>query len=150
MAEPGDAILVSVPSHPRFLGPLRELVLWSAKQEGFHRELAEEVTLAVTEGFSNVIRHCYGDRHDRRIDVELAFLDGGIQIRIDDYGEFVDPDRIRSRELREVRPGGLGVYFMRQVMDEVSYERNSWGGTRLTLVKQLKGARRAEKADREG
>ena len=36
-----------------------------------------------------------------------------------------------------MKPGGLGVHFMKKVMDEVKYEKNEWGGTSLTMVKRL-------------
>jgi anti-sigma regulatory factor (Ser/Thr protein kinase) len=58
-------------------------------------------------------------------------------VRIDDYGQFVDPAQIKSRPLDDVRPGGLGVHLMQKVMDEVTYAKNRWGGTSLTLRKRL-------------
>ena len=118
---------------------MRDLAAWSAEQAGFGREDAEAITLAVTEGCANVIRHCYGGKHNERIDVDVSFSTSALTIRIDDYGTFVDPASIRSRDLDEVRPGGLGVHLMQQVMDQVRYERNAWGGTSLTLSKGIRG-----------
>jgi anti-sigma regulatory factor (Ser/Thr protein kinase) len=56
---------------------------------------------------------------------------------IEDEAEQVDPCTIKSRCLDEVRPGGLGVHIIREVMDEVAYECRSGGvGMRLTMVKK--------------
>ena len=44
---------------------------------------------------------------------------------------------IKSRDLDDIRPGGLGVNIIRQVMDEVSYERRERIGMRLTLIKRI-------------
>lgn len=139
MADEVRGIRVSIPSHPRFLAPVRDLAAWSAEQAGFGCEDTEAITLAVTEGCTNVIRHCYGGKHNERIDVDISFSTRALTIRIDDYGTFVDPASIHSRDLDEVRPGGLGVHLMQQVMDQVRYERNAWGGTSLTLMKHIQG-----------
>ena len=58
-------------------------------------------------------------------------------IRIDDRGKQTEPERIRSRELSEIRPGGLGVHIIKEVMDSVRYEKRSGGGMRLTMVKSV-------------
>ena len=49
----------------------------------------------------------------------------------------VDPSTIRSQNLDDIRPGGLGVYIIREIMDEVRYEQRDGGGMRLSMVKQL-------------
>ena len=44
---------------------------------------------------------------------------------------------IRSRDLDDIRPGGLGVFIIHEVMDDVNYENRDDGGMRLTMVKQV-------------
>jgi len=104
---------------------------------GFSETETADVQIAVQEGCSNVIRHCYGNCADKRLDVAVVFAVDALEIRVDDYGTFVDPARMKGRDLDDVRPGGLGVHLMRKAMDEVRYERNAWGGTTLTLRKRL-------------
>jgi anti-sigma regulatory factor (Ser/Thr protein kinase) len=79
----------------------------------------------------------------------LTFTEDTLEIRIDDYGEFVDPTEIQSRQLDDVRPGGLGVHLMKKVMDSVEYAANAWGGTSLTLVKRLRCGQREADEDSE-
>jgi anti-sigma regulatory factor (Ser/Thr protein kinase) len=98
-----------------------------------------------------VIRHCYCNSDRERIDLAFTFGKDHFEVRIDDYGKFVDPSQIKSRPLDEVRPGGLGVHLMQKVMDEVTYTKNPWGGTSLTMRKRLVRPTRGEpKKDRRG
>lgn len=69
-------------------------------------------------------------------DVHVA----GLRIVIDDEAKQVDPSVIKSRDLDEVRPGGLGVHIIKAVMDEVKYERRSPIGMRLSMVKKRVGS----------
>jgi anti-sigma regulatory factor (Ser/Thr protein kinase) len=121
----------------------------TAALAGLARDAAAEVELAVTEGCANVIRHCYCNSDRERIDLVFTFASDAYEVRIDDYGTFVDPSRIRSRPLDDVRPGGLGVHLMQKAMDEVTYTKNRWGGTSLTMRKRLaRPAREGPRKDR--
>jgi anti-sigma regulatory factor (Ser/Thr protein kinase) len=144
-----QGIRLSFQSHTRFLAPVRTVVQEATALVGLSEEEAAEVVLAVQEGCTNVIRHCYKDCPDERIDMVLTFTEDTLEIRIDDYGEFVDPTEIQSRQLDDVRPGGLGVHLMKKVMDSVEYAANAWGGTSLTLVKRLRCGQREADEDSE-
>ena len=96
------------------------------------------------EALCNVIRHGYERRRDGPIWLSVWPLPGGggnghaggIRIVVEDEARQVDPSQIKSRDLDEIRPGGLGVHIIRQVMDEVSFEKRDTIGMRLTLVKR--------------
>lgn len=132
---------VEMLSQPRYLSGARELVSAVAKRFGFDDHACGQIALAVDEALCNVIRHGYGRRPDGKIWVSLwpAFEQGGepggIKIVIDDMAPQVDPEKIRGRELEDIKPGGLGVYIIRQVMDSVRYSKRPEGGMRLELVK---------------
>ena len=72
-----------------------------------------------------------------RIDLEIRFEEELFEIRLIDYGEFVDPAQMKGRDLDDVKPGGLGLHFIHSVMDSVEYRKNKWGGTTLILQKQV-------------
>jgi len=132
-----QGIRIAVHSDVRYLSAIRTMIREATELAGLDRGETSEVELAVTEGCANVIRHCYENCPDEQIDLTLTFRDEHFEIRIDDYGEFVDPVHIKSRDLDDVKPGGLGVHLMHNVMDEVKYEKNRWGGTSLTLRKHV-------------
>jgi anti-sigma regulatory factor (Ser/Thr protein kinase) len=138
---PADVTLsIDLPSHPRYLRFVRELAGEAADLAGFPAEDRDRIELAVVEGFTNVIRHGYGGRTDQRIAVRLVVPEGGLRIELEDWGTWVDPTRIVSRPLDQVRPGGLGVHLMKATMDVVEYRRNTHGGTTLILEKRRQPA----------
>jgi anti-sigma regulatory factor (Ser/Thr protein kinase) len=60
----------------------------------------------------------------------------GIEIVLRDSGVQADPAKMKGRPLDEIRPGGLGLHFMRESMDEVEFSRKK-GKNQLRLVKYL-------------
>ncbi len=135
MSAPEGRISVRVPSDPCYLPLLRGVVSEAATLAGFGELDRDRLILALTEAVSNVIRHAYKGRKDQPIELEVRATRGELRLELSDYGRFVDPARIVSRPLDEVRPGGLGVHLIRSTMDVVEYNQNSHGGTTLTLVK---------------
>lgn len=159
-------IAIEMLSQPRYLSGVRTLTAAVAQRLGFDESACGQVALAVDEALCNVIRHGYERNPNGTIWIRIwpvddeagehcegAALDapldqhrpraGGIRIVIEDLALQVDPEQIRPRDLEEVRPGGLGVHIMRQVMDEVRFERrpaNETGqqgrGMRLTMIKR--------------
>lgn len=95
------------------------------------------IVLAVDEACANIIRHSYEGAVDKPILCEGQLEDGTISFILRDFGKKVDPSCIQSRDLGDVRPGGLGVHFMRKVMDTVEFEDCGAGGTCLTMRKRL-------------
>lgn len=140
MADGWQGIRISLNSDARYLEALRTVIREVTGLAGLTEDDLSDVQLAVTEGCANVIRHCYHGCPDERIDVVLTFGKERFEVRIDDYGKFVDPKHIKGRDLDDLKPGGLGVHLMRRAMDEVIYEKNGWGGTTLILRKQVRRA----------
>ena len=133
-------VRLEIASHPALLAAARTLVATIAQRFGFDEIQCGQISLAVDEALCNIIRHGYNCRDDGRILISLSEREAqspGIEIVIEDDAMQVDPDTIRSRDLDDIRPGGLGVHIIREIMDEVSYTRRDRRGMRLTLVKHL-------------
>lgn len=130
-------------SDPKFLPLVRGVVNEAATLSGLAAADRDTLLLAVTEAVSNVIRHAYRDRHDQPIELEVLAQPGSLKIDLVDHGRFVDPSRITSRPLDELRAGGLGVHLIRSTMDVVEYNQNRHGGTTLTLVKHASSGKPA-------
>ena len=127
-------------SHPRFLQLVRLLAGEGAMLAGFSSDERDRIEVAVVEGFTNVIRHVYSNRDGERIELRMSLPADGLRIELEDWGTYVDPARIKSRPLDEVRPGGLGIHLMKSTMDLVEYRKNSHGGTTLVLEKRREPA----------
>lgn len=132
---PDLQVTLRIPSHPRYLALVRLLAGEGATAAGFPEEERDRIELSVVEGFTNVIRHAYRDRTDQRIDIRVTAPPGRLRVEIEDWGTWIDPSRIASRPLDQVRPGGLGVHLMKSTMDLVDYRKNDHGGTTLVLEK---------------
>jgi len=138
----GAHIRVEVLSQPRYLAGLRELVLAVAGRLGFGESGANHIALAIDEALANVIRHGYEGADDRPIFLTIAPLveegeERGIRVCIEDHAKKVDPSKIKSRDLEAVRPGGLGVHIIKEIMDEVEYSPRDERGMRVTMIKRL-------------
>jgi len=97
-----------------------------------------DIVLAIDEACQNVIRHAYKGECDAPIDLSVEREGPDLVFRLFDEAPLVDPDQIRSRPLDAVRPGGLGVHFIRNVMDETDYLRSPRGqGNLLRMIRRL-------------
>lgn len=127
-------------SDPRMLAPVRGLVDALSHRIGFCDINSAHISLAVDEVLANVIRHGYERRPDGRIFLRIWCLEitrPGVTIVIEDHGKQVDPECFRGRDLEDIRPGGLGVHIVREVMDGCRFERREGPGMRAVLVKWL-------------
>jgi serine/threonine-protein kinase RsbW len=100
--------------------------------------LCHDLHLAVHEATVNIIEHAYENRADGRIDISILVDTGKIEITLRDQGISFDPDQVPEPNLDEPQEGGLGVYLIRRLMDEVTYQSDGSGNT-LRLVKYLSG-----------
>ncbi|MCJ7504580.1 MAG: ATP-binding protein [Acidobacteriia bacterium] len=132
-------------SDPRLLHVLRGVVRYRAQEAGFEESDAEGLAMAIDEAASNVIRHTYGNRHDARLALEIWTYPDRMEFVLEDSGPKVEPGEVQPRPLEDVRPGGLGTFFIKSFVDECSYEENFPAGNRLKLVKYF--ARKVSASD---
>lgn len=129
-------------SDPMYLCGARELVGCIARRIGFDDMDCSKIALAVDEALSNIIRHGYNKSFDKPIWVGISPIKptsdsiGGIVITIDDEAKQVDPNKMKGRELEDIRPGGLGVHIIQEVMDDVRYEKRDAVGMRMIMTKR--------------
>ena len=132
-------VRMSVFSTPAHVAVVRVAVERYCALLGFSKRSAGEVALSVDEALTNVIKHAYHGKEDMPIEVvmESAIIDqkDALKIEIRDWGTAVEPDKIKSRDLNEIRPGGLGVHIMKQCMDSVDYIPLPQRGTKLVMIK---------------
>lgn len=144
---PDLPVTLRIYSKPAELQIVRATVEKMCQMLGFSGECCGGIVLAVDEALTNIIRHAYNGAADKPIEISLLPVGDPpqeLRICLRDFGEFVDPARIKSRDLGDVRPGGLGVHIISNCMDSVEYSRAPGGGTLLTLVKRIAGKRGAK------
>lgn len=129
-------------SDPMYLCGARELVGCIARRIGFSDMDCSKIALAVDEALSNIIRHGYDRAFDKPIWLGITPIRpdsdaiGGIVIIVEDEAKQVDPDSVKGRDLGDIKPGGLGVHIIHEVMDEVRYEKREIKGMRLVMTKR--------------
>ncbi|MCX7825959.1 MAG: ATP-binding protein [Verrucomicrobiae bacterium] len=126
---------LTVQSHPRHLADVRQFVRGIAAEAQFDKDLTFHIVLAVDEACANIIRHAYGGDYGRDIIIEADVTPDAVEFRLRDFGKQVDPAKMKSRNLDDIRPGGLGCHLIRKTFDTVEYTHLDVG-TQLRLVKR--------------
>jgi len=123
------------------LDEIRELVGDAARQVGFSDKEVYAIQLAADEASSNIIEHAYAGVTGGKIEIDLSISDKELKITMRDHGRSFDPSSVPEpnvkADLSERKIGGLGMYLMRKLMDEVSYESSSGTGNLLTMIKRM-------------
>lgn len=106
------------------------------------------IGLAVREAVANAIKHGNAADPEKRVEVLLRVEQGTVVVKVKDEGGGFDPTGIRDPLAPEnlLQPGGRGIFYMRNLMDQVEYSFGPAGGTEVTLRKRITdaGAARAE------
>ncbi|MFQ5470921.1 MAG: ATP-binding protein [Gammaproteobacteria bacterium] len=122
MSEPHQIAQIRFASHAYQLqhvrGQLRRLI--EPLNQCTAREL-DCIILAVNEACMNIIQHAYGDGATGDIILEILNNKDELIFRIIDFADPVDQCNCQSRDIDELRPGGLGVYLINEVMDSVHF-----------------------------
>lgn len=118
------------------LPEIRRTVRETAALHGCDPEILDSIVLAVNEACMNIIQHAYRAEDAGDIVLEIEQEHHALIIRLTDFAEPIDPATCRSRDLDDIRPGGLGTHFIRAVMDEVQYLRPSSGQGNILQMKK--------------
>jgi serine/threonine-protein kinase RsbW len=107
------------------LDNVREFVKDAADQCGLTGFAVYAAQLAVDEAFSNIIEHAYGGECQEKIECTCLTSDKGLTIQLRDCGHPFDPTIVPEpdieADLEDRDIGGLGLFFIRQLMDEVDF-----------------------------
>ena len=97
---------------------------------------SSRVIIAVDEATQNIIRYAYNMKQDQTIEIFFRKTeDDELEIKIRDFGKQIPLENIKPRDINDVKPGGLGVYFIKQCSKSFNYEHLPNGiGTQLTMI----------------
>jgi len=120
---------------------VRSFVETAARTFGFSEDDVANIVLAVDEACTNVIKHAYQGSPDGEIRVLILRDGSSFQVLIQDKGRTFDPETLRPPDLKQhlthYRRGGLGVYLMRRLMDQVEYSFHPGKPNEVRLTKFL-------------
>ena len=131
---------MTFPARFEFLDEIREFVAQVAREGGFTEKEIYSLQLAADEAASNIIEHAYKGISNADLDVTCDAHGDTLIITMRDTGRPFDPSKVKQPNLKaglsDRQIGGLGVYLMRKLMDEVRYESDSKTGNLLTMTKR--------------
>ncbi len=130
-----DSVIITVPSHPKYLSVVRAVTARMGQLHEMTETAIDDIKLAVDEACSNVIKHAYRGETSRKITLRYTIKRGVFTVNIDDNGIKSAIEQMRGRSLDDVKPGGLGVHFIRKVFDVVELDDRKQRGNRLILIK---------------
>ena len=139
-ADGEDEVLLSltVPSQADRLKLVRNAVKETAMFCGCDEDMSRDIVIAVDEACQNIIRHAYGGSPHGEIEMKISRHGDELTILLRDFAETIDVSKVKPRDLDDVKPGGLGTHFMREVMDEVEFMPPPGdGGNLLRMMKRL-------------
>lgn len=128
-----NIVELRIPSRAEWVALARLTVSTVASRLNFSIDEIEDVKLAVAEACTNAIQHAQGSPF---IDIRCETLPEGLRINVRDFGQGTRAEQIVSRNLEEARVGGLGVFLIRSLMDDVSYDVHADRGTDLSMFKR--------------
>ena len=90
------------------------------------QDLKDELVLAIAEAAQNIVKHAYQNEETQdKMEIRITLKDNELEIGFFDKGRPVEKDNVRHRRIDDVKPGGLGTYFIQQIMDAVVFKEGS-------------------------
>lgn len=133
-------VTLRVPALAEYVDLVRLTLYGIASKLGFLYEEIEDMKVAVSEACNNVVLHAY--EHAGMMEIRFLIMEGSLSITVKDEGRSFDPapetqtsPSLHGKTLDEIEAGGLGLYLMQALMDEV--EVLSGVGTEVVLTKRL-------------
>jgi len=134
-----NAAEIVIPSNPHYLSVVRAVTGQISSVAGMSGKEADKVKLAVDEACSNVIKHAYRGKTDRKIVVQFRIADDSFVVIIEDNGIKASPNKIKGRDFDDIRPGGLGIHLIERAFDTMSFDKRKKRGNRLRLMRRIRG-----------
>lgn len=131
---------LSVEASTEHLAKVRDFVAAHAESIGLSQKEISEIRLAVDEAYTNIIKHAYKNEPSSLVDIEIGSNANQLWISLMDRGKSFDPSTYSEpdlmRRIKEKKRGGMGVYLIRKVMDQVQYNRKGQTNE-IRMVKNL-------------
>lgn len=130
---------LKIPGQTDNLELIRLFVSAVADKVGFAADEVSKIELAVDEACANVIKHAYAKETKEPIDIAIEIDYKKLAIIITDHGKGFDVNKLSKKNVKdyiaEMRVGGLGIYLMKALMDEVEFNSQPGVKTQVKMVK---------------
>ena len=100
----------------------------------------DDVVLALAEAAQNIVKHAYKgvENTTDHMQIKISLKDNNLEIGFFDKGKPVVAENIQHRKLDDIKPGGLGTFFIKQIMDAAVFKKDQkeWVN-HLVLTKKI-------------
>ncbi|MHC8442058.1 MAG: SpoIIE family protein phosphatase [Candidatus Eutrophobiaceae bacterium] len=137
---------IKVPAIAANLELIRNVVCMALAQTKCPKETTQQIALAVNEACMNIIEHAYSEAGaGGAINLQMSDNSGAVMFLLEDTAPLVNLTAIHSRSLEDIRPGGLGVHFIKELMDDCLWgHRRERNGNFLWMRKNYAATRKQE------
>jgi serine/threonine-protein kinase RsbW len=100
----------------------------------------DELVLAIAEAAQNIVKHGYKgiENTTDKMQIKISLNNNELEIGFFDKGKPVVPGNVQHRKLDDIKPGGLGTFFIKQIMDEAVFKKDQKGWVNhLVLSKKI-------------
>lgn len=141
--QPYDYIEIRVPAKAQYIGVARLTISGLASRIGFTYDEIEDLKIASSEAITNAVQHAYQEDEKGEIVVGCALFEDKLEIMVADDGKSFDFEATKKNvgpynerdEVQFLREGGLGLYLMETLMDDVKVHREE--GVTVFMTKYL-------------
>ena len=91
-----------------------------------NNEIKEEIVLAIAEAAQNIVKHAYKgvENTSDHMQIKISLKGDNLEIGFFDKGKPVVAENIQHRKLDDIKPGGLGTFFIKQIMDDAVFKKD--------------------------
>ncbi len=147
-----DPHVLTVPGRYEQIKSVCDFVAAGAKQSGLKESAVFHIELACDEACTNIIEHAYGGENQGNIVVRWEKGNNQFVITIRDNGRPFNPNNVpepntpstlddpnfsEEEIVDSLKVGGLGIHFMRKLMDEVQFRFDEKNGNTLVMIKKI-------------
>lgn len=138
--QPNDVVKLTIPAKPEYVGVVRLFISGLANRLGFNFDEIEDMKVAVAEACTNAVTHAYPDA-EGMIHIQCYVYLDRLEIHVIDQGKSFNLDQIKRQSkpitertpIEELYEGGLGLYLIETLMDQVKIETQ--GGIKIQMTK---------------
>lgn len=142
-----DYIEMKVPAQPEYVGIIRLTLSGVASRMGYTDDEIEDLKIAVSEACTNAVQHAYKEDKTGEVSIRFGVFEDRLEVIVADEGDSFDFDQKQqdlgpytpSHTVDQLSEGGLGLYLMETLMDEVRVQNHS--GVTVAMTKYLNGER---------
>lgn len=145
MNEEFDYIEMKIPAKPEFVGVIRLTLSGIASRMGFSYDEIEDLKIATSEACTNAVQHAYKNNENGEVIIGYGLYKDRLEVMVADNGESFDFDSARqglgpyeqNSSVEFLREGGLGLYLIETLMDEVRIHHKE--GVTVFMTKYREG-----------